>query len=107
MRRYIALIRPGPADGLTVTLPDFPGLVVGGERFEQAREAITRALAAHVEAIEARNERLPAPSSFDALMADKRHAEAAAIVVFVKAGQSAPVTPPRSNPNDEWPEADA
>jgi predicted RNase H-like HicB family nuclease len=106
LRRYIALIRPDAAHGVTVTLPDFQGLVVGAERFDQAREAITSALAAHVLGMEGRGERLPAPSSFDALMADPRHGEGAAIVVFVKGERSTPEAP-RSNSNDEWPEADA
>jgi predicted RNase H-like HicB family nuclease len=114
MRRYIALIHPDADHGLTVTLPDFPGLVAGAEVFDKVRELITGALVAHIEAMERRGERLPVPSSFEALMADPRHAESAAILIWAKGAKLAeprenrPAEPFRGgNSNDEWPEADA
>ena len=108
MRRYIALIRPDAEHGLAATLPDFPGVAARADGLDALRERITAALAAHIEGMEKRGERLPGPSSFEALMADPRHAEGAAILVTAKGG-----APGRSEPygggnsNDEWPEADA
>jgi predicted RNase H-like HicB family nuclease len=114
MRRYIALIHPDADHGLSVTLPDFPGLVAGAEAFDKVRELITGALVAQIEAMERRGERLPIPSSFEALMADPRHAESAAMLVWAKGEKLAssrddrPAEPFKGgNSNDEWPEADA
>jgi predicted RNase H-like HicB family nuclease len=108
MRRYIALIHAGSDQGLAVTLPDFPGLVVRAEAFGKLRDSATGALGAHIEAMERRGAALPVPSSFEALMADPRNAESAAIVLWAK-GEKASGSPQplQGNSNDEWPEADA
>jgi predicted RNase H-like HicB family nuclease len=112
MRRYIALIRPDPEHGFAASLPDFPGLTASAEAFGALRERIAGALAAHIEGVEKRGERLPAPSSFEALMADPRHAESAAIILSVEGGAQGRGERPAEayrggNSNDEWPEADA
>jgi predicted RNase H-like HicB family nuclease len=108
MRRYIALIRPDAEHGFAATLPDFPGLAAHADAFHALRERIAAALAAHIEGMDKRGERLPAPSSFEALMADSRHADSAAILVTAKSGALGRAEPYRGgNSNDEWPEADA
>jgi predicted RNase H-like HicB family nuclease len=113
MRRYIALIHADSDHAFTVTLPDFPGLVASVEAFDKVRDLATGALGAQIEAMERRGEALPVPSSFEALMADPRHAECAAIQVWAKGaklprpGQNRPAQLPQENSNDEWPEADA
>jgi len=112
MRRYIALIRPDAAHGLAANLPDFPGLTASAPTLGELRERIAAALAAQVEGIEKRGERLPPPSSFEGLMADPRHADGAAILVSAKGAELGREERPAEvyrggNSNDEWPEADA
>ena len=108
MRRYIALIRSDPEHGLTASLPDFPELAASAKALDELRERIAGALAAQVEGMEKRGERLPAPSSFEALMADPRHADSAAILVMAKGAATGRAEPyGGGNSNDESPEADA
>jgi predicted RNase H-like HicB family nuclease len=109
MRRYIALIHADSDQGLAVTAPDFPGFVARAESLQGVGDLAAAALAAHIEAMERRGEPLPRPSSFEAMMADSRNADRAAILVRAKGSEPprAGARAPEGNPNDEWPEADA
>jgi predicted RNase H-like HicB family nuclease len=112
MRRYVALIHPDAGHGFTASLPDFPGLTASAETFGALRERIAGALAAHVEGMDKRGERLPTPSSFETLMTDPRHAESAAILLSVEGDthgreERSADSYRGGNSNDEWPEADA
>jgi predicted RNase H-like HicB family nuclease len=113
MRQYIALVHADPDGGLTVTLPDFPGLFAGVGGLDKVRDLMTEALASHIEAMQRAGEALPQSSSFESLMADPRNADCAAMLIWAKGGKRAArrrddqVDSLHAQSNDEWPEADA
>jgi predicted RNase H-like HicB family nuclease len=113
MRRYIALIQSNSDYGLAAKLPDFPDLFVVAKTMDKLRELVTDDLASHIEAMQRAGKTLPAPSSFDALMAEPQNRDYAALLVWAR--DAAQPIPRQGNQteglhaqsNDEWPEADA
>ncbi|MGH7103981.1 MAG: type II toxin-antitoxin system HicB family antitoxin [Acetobacteraceae bacterium] len=90
MTAYIALIRKEARSDYGVDFPDFPGCITAGRSLEEARHMAAEALALHVEGTLEDGATLPAPSSLDAIMSDRRNSDAVAFLVDV------PVAPPRA-----------
>ena len=86
MPKYIALMRRQTGSDYGVDFPDFPGCVTAGRTLEEARRMAVEALSLHVEGMVADREKLPPPSSLDAIMADAVQHEAVAFLVDVGTG---------------------
>ncbi len=113
MRRYIALIRSNPDGGLAARLPDFPKISGFAKTLDELRELLTAELAARVGSLQREGRPLPAPSSFEMLMADPENRDHAALLVWPPgatpeaARQDGRTDALNARSNDEWPEADA
>lgn len=81
MRNYIALIHKDADSDYGVSFPDLPGCVTAGADLDEARAMATEALALHVEGLIEDGEVLPEPSSMEAIMAERSHRDAVAILV--------------------------
>lgn len=70
MANYIALLRKDEGSDYGVDFPDFPGCVTAGSTLEEARVMAAEALAGHIAVMREHNEKVPAPSDLDRIMAD-------------------------------------
>jgi predicted RNase H-like HicB family nuclease len=90
MTSYIGLIRRDADSDFGVDFPDFPGCVSAGATLDEARRLAQEVLELHVGDLIEDGEKLPAPSSLEAVMADPENADAVAFPV------SLPETPDRT-----------
>lgn len=81
MTDTIALIHKDTESDFGVSFPDFPGCVTAGRTLEEARALAPEALALHIEGMIEDGEPLPAPSSLDAVMAERENRDAVAFMV--------------------------
>lgn len=80
-RTYLALIHKDPGSSFGVTFPDFLGCTSGGDSFEEARQMAREALALQLEGLAADGQRIPAPCSGDAALADENAHYAIALII--------------------------
>jgi len=80
---YIALLRKDPDSDFGVDFPDFPGCITAGSTLEETRRMAAEALEGHIECMIELDQRIPEPSSLEAVMADPENAEAIAFPVSV------------------------
>jgi predicted RNase H-like HicB family nuclease len=83
MTAYIGLLRKDPNSNYGVDFPDFPGCVTAGRTLDDARRMAAEALAFHIEGMRADGDEIPAPSSLETIMADRRNKGAVAVLVDV------------------------
>jgi predicted RNase H-like HicB family nuclease len=81
MREYIALIHKDRDSDFGVSFPDLPGCVTAGETLDEARDLAAKALAFHLEGLEADGDPIPEPSSLETVMADQDNRDGVAILV--------------------------
>ena len=81
MADYVALIHKDPGSDFGVSFPDFPGCVTAGSTLDEARDMAAEALALHIEGMAEDGEAVPAPSSLDAVMADRENRDAVAVLI--------------------------
>ena len=81
MTRYPAFIGKDEGSDWSVELPDFPGCVTAGETLEEATAFAAEALALHAHGIRADGQDVPAPSDAASLMASRRSANRALVLV--------------------------
>ena len=81
MRSYIALIHKDSASDYGVSFPDVPGCITAGATLDEARLLAAEALAFHIDGLLQDGLAIPAPSSFEAVMADREHRDAVAVLV--------------------------
>lgn len=81
MRQYIALIHKDADSDYGVSFPDLPGCITAGATLDEARDMAVEALALHLDGLAEDGEAIPAPSSLEAIMADKENADGVAILV--------------------------
>lgn len=86
MRQYIALIHKDADSDYGVSFPDLPGCVTAGVDLDDARAMAVEALALHLDGLGEDGEAVPAPSSLEAIMADRANMDAVAIVVQAPEG---------------------
>ena len=84
MRHYLALIRKDKDSDYGVDFPDFPGCVTAGETIDEAKDMAWEALEGHIQLVLEEGERLPEPSSLEAVMSHPDHADAVAFLVEVR-----------------------
>ncbi len=84
MRQYIALIHKDAGSDYGVSFPDLPGCVTAGATLDEARAFAEEALALHLAGMAEDGEAAPAPSSLEAVMADRVNRDAVAILVQVR-----------------------
>jgi predicted RNase H-like HicB family nuclease len=77
---YIGAIHKDPDSDFGVSFPDFPGCITGGRTLDEAKAMAVEALEGHIAEMQA-GERIPAPSSLDAVLADPDFADGAAFLV--------------------------
>ena len=81
MASYIALIRRDPGSDFGVDFPDFPGCVSAGATLDEARRMAQEALELHVAGMIEDGEKLPRPSTLDAVMRDRENHDAIAFLI--------------------------
>src|SRR5947207_12839211 len=84
MTSYIGLIRKDSDSDFGVDFPDFPGCVSAGATLDEARRMAQEALEFHVGGMIEDGEKLPAPSSLEAIMADPENSAAVAFLVTLQ-----------------------
>jgi predicted RNase H-like HicB family nuclease len=84
MTSYIGLIRKDADSDFGVDFPDFPGCVSAGATLDEARRMAQEALELHVGGIVEDGEKLPVPSSLEAIMADPENGDAVAFLVTLQ-----------------------
>jgi predicted RNase H-like HicB family nuclease len=84
MTSYIGLIRKDADSDFGVDFPDFPGCVSAGATLDEARRMAQEALELHVSGMVEDGEKLPAPSSLEAIMADPENGDAVAFLVTLQ-----------------------
>jgi predicted RNase H-like HicB family nuclease len=85
MPQYIALIRKDPDSDYGVEFPDFPGCFSAGSTLDEVKDMAQEALQGHAQLLLEEGQELPPPSSLEALLKERRHREAVALMVEVKA----------------------
>lgn len=73
--RYIALVHKDTDSDYGVMIPDVPGCFSAGTTLDEAIENAVEALSGHVRMMESDGERVAAPRTIDAIMADPDLAE--------------------------------
>jgi predicted RNase H-like HicB family nuclease len=84
MTSYIGLIRKDSDSDFGVDFPDFTGCVSAGATLDEARRMAQEALELHVGGMIEDGEKLPAPSSLEAIMADPENSAAVAFLVTLQ-----------------------
>ena len=81
-RKYIGLVHKETDSDYGVSFPDLPGCITAGRTIEEAGEMAAEALALHLEGLaEDGGEKIPPPSSADAVLAQPDAADALALLV--------------------------
>jgi predicted RNase H-like HicB family nuclease len=88
MPQFIGLIHKEANSDYGVSFPDFPGVVTAGTTLDEARALAEEALAFHIEGLTEDGERIPEPSSLEAVMAEPENRDAVAILVALNAEPS-------------------
>jgi predicted RNase H-like HicB family nuclease len=88
MPQFIGLIHKEANSDYGVSFPDFPGVVTAGTTLDEARVLAEKALAFHIEGLTEDGERIPEPSSLEAVMAEPENRDAVAILVALNAEPS-------------------
>ncbi len=83
-RQYIGLIHKETGSDYGVSFPDFPGVITAGTTLDEARALAEEALSFHVEGMTEDGNRIPEPSSLEAVMAEPENRTGVAILVAVK-----------------------
>lgn len=94
MPTYIALLRKDRRSDYSVDFPDLPGCVTAGKTLDEARDFAREALILHLQGLAEDGEAIPAPSSLDAIMAERANQDAVALLVEAptKKPKAVPVT---------------
>ena len=80
-RTYAALVRQDADGDFGVSVPDLPGCVTAGRTLEKACKMVREALALHLDGMLANGERIPKPSSADAVLSHPDAADVIALIV--------------------------
>jgi predicted RNase H-like HicB family nuclease len=78
---YIAYLHKDKNSDFGVSFPDFPGCVTAGRSLDEARRRAPEALAFHIEGMMEDGEKIPKPSSMDALVGDPARENSVAFLV--------------------------
>jgi predicted RNase H-like HicB family nuclease len=81
---YIAYLHKDSASDFGVSFPDFPGCITAGRTLDEARRMAAEALALHITGMLEDGEKVPAPSTLDALSNDPDMRGAVAVLISVE-----------------------
>ena len=70
MADYIGMVHKDDDSDFSLAFPDFPGCVTAGRDLPELKRMAEEALAFHIEGMLEDGERIPAPSSLEAVMLD-------------------------------------
>jgi len=82
MADYIALIHKASRSDYGVSFPDFPGCISAGKTIDEAKDMAKEALTGHIKTMLDYGEKIPHPSSLEAVMADPENTHAMAFLVI-------------------------
>jgi predicted RNase H-like HicB family nuclease len=80
VRNYVAVIHKDDESDFGVSFPDLPGVISAAATFDEARQMAAEALAFHLEGMVAGGEPIPEPSTLEAIIADNRNRDGAAVL---------------------------
>ncbi len=81
MTNYIAVVHKDPNSDFGVSFPDFPGCITAGGTIDEAKDMASDALILHIKGMLEDGEKIPAPSTLEAIIADPDYSDAVAILV--------------------------
>ena len=81
MSDYIALIHKTSRSDYGVSFPDFPGCISAGKTIDEAKNMAKEALTGHIRTMVDYGEKIPPPSSLDAVIADPDNTRVIAFLV--------------------------
>jgi predicted RNase H-like HicB family nuclease len=83
MKTYFAILHKEPDSAIGVVFPDLPGCFSAGDSYDEAIRNAEKALALYAETESSAGRKLPEPSPFDRLYADRRIRDEAKDAPFV------------------------
>jgi len=84
---YIALIRKKRNTAFGVDFPDFPGCITVGDTLDEALSNAREALGLHIKGMSEDGERIPEPSSLEAVLKDAKNRDAVPCLVQFPRGK--------------------
>ena len=81
MTNYIAVVHKDPNSDFGVSFPDFPGCITAGGTIDEAKDMASDALILHIKGMLEDGEKISAPSTLEAIIADPDFSDAVAILV--------------------------
>jgi predicted RNase H-like HicB family nuclease len=84
---YIALIRKKKNTAFGVDFPDFPGCITVGDTLDEALSNSREALGLHIQGMNEDGERIPEPSSLEAVLKDPKNRDAVPCLVQLPRGK--------------------
>jgi predicted RNase H-like HicB family nuclease len=81
MSSYIALIHKDPNSDYGVSFPDFPGCISAEDSMDKIKDMATEALSGHIQTMIEYGDQIPAPSTFEDIIADPANSEAIAFLL--------------------------
>ena len=81
MATYIALIRKKRDTAFGVDFPDFPGCITAGETLDEALRNAREALGLHIQGLNEDGDRIPEPSSLEAVLRESTNRDAVPCLV--------------------------
>ncbi|HEV2678298.1 MAG TPA: type II toxin-antitoxin system HicB family antitoxin [Aliidongia sp.] len=86
---YIAMIHKTPDSDFGVSFPDFPGCITAGASLDEARRMAEEALRGHIRSMVEDGDTIPAPSTFDQVMAGAENRQGVVMLVAGPGGCNA------------------
>ena len=81
MTNYIGIVHKDDASDFSLAFPDFPGCVTAGRDLPELKRMAEEALAFHIEGMLEDGEKIPEPSSLEAVMLDPDNRDGVPVLV--------------------------
>ena len=81
MTNHIAVVHKDPNSDFGVSFPDFPGCITAGNTIDEAKDMASDALTLHIKGMLEDGDKIPTPSTLEAIIADPDYSDAVAILV--------------------------
>lgn len=84
MTNYIGIVHKDDRSDFSISFPDFPGCVTAGRDMQELRQLAEEALAFHVEGMLEDGEKIPEPSTLEAVMLDPDNRDGVPVLVALR-----------------------
>jgi predicted RNase H-like HicB family nuclease len=81
---YIGIVHKDDRSDFSISFPDFPGCVTAGRDMQELRQLAEEALAFHVEGMLEDGEKIPEPSTLEAVMLDPDNRDGVPVLVALR-----------------------